>query len=335
MRRTFARVVVDTPARNSQGVATDLALRDVRGSGEVMRTIDLKRCTKCGEEKPLTGFHRQSASKDGYCGWCKVCKSELRKRWYREHEDEMREYSRNYYRENPDKVKETNLKYQSEHAEQIKARRKKYTAVHSEEKRQYDRQRYTSSTEADREKRLASQRKYRAAHPDKKKESARRYRAVNAEKIRLSNRRYREKTINERREYNKKYADEHPENRRAAVLRRRARKVGLPDQFTEFDIKRALDYWHGCCAVCGRPLRDLFGEVTPHLDHWIAVSDPRSDNPGTVVTNMVPLCSPCNFTKNARDPIEWLIREYGKRKANQIANRIETFFEWVKETRYE
>lgn len=33
-----------------------------------------KRCTRCGEEKPLEGFHHKSTSKDGHDNRCKECR---------------------------------------------------------------------------------------------------------------------------------------------------------------------------------------------------------------------------------------------------------------------
>ena len=32
-----------------------------------------KRCTKCGETKPLSGFHRNRRAADGHHYWCKPC----------------------------------------------------------------------------------------------------------------------------------------------------------------------------------------------------------------------------------------------------------------------
>ncbi len=74
------------------------------------------------------------------------------------------------------------------------------------------------------------------------------------------------------------------------------------------------------------------------MDHWIAISDLRPDNPGTVATNMIPLChgiSGCNNKKQNKDPIEWMRQEYGTRKAKPIIARIEAYFEWVREQREE
>lgn len=38
-----------------------------------METIPTKRCSKCGEEKPLTDFGGNRTSKDGKQYWCKAC----------------------------------------------------------------------------------------------------------------------------------------------------------------------------------------------------------------------------------------------------------------------
>ncbi|MDQ7034342.1 MAG: hypothetical protein Q9P01_05755 [Anaerolineae bacterium] len=56
----------------------------------------------------------------------------------------------------------------------------------------------------------------------------------------------------------------------------------------------------------------------------------NTDCPGTVVENMICLCSSCNLSKNATLPDEWLNRKYGKRKAKQILERIEDYFDWVR-----
>lgn len=33
----------------------------------------MKACTKCGELKPLTDFHRNRNEKDGHAFWCRAC----------------------------------------------------------------------------------------------------------------------------------------------------------------------------------------------------------------------------------------------------------------------
>jgi hypothetical protein len=106
-----------------------------------------------------------------------------------------------------------------------------------------------------------------------------------------------------------------------------SRKAELPANFKPIDWQRALNYFNGCCAVCDRQLNDLLGDYPAQADHWIPMSNP--DCPGTVPTNIVPLCGQrggCNQLKGTKHPREWLIERYGKRRALQILDRIDTYF---------
>lgn len=47
-----------------------------------MEELRTKKCAKCGCEKPITLFHRKSASPDGLQGWCKSCQSESNRKRY-------------------------------------------------------------------------------------------------------------------------------------------------------------------------------------------------------------------------------------------------------------
>ncbi len=135
----------------------------------------------------------------------------------------------------------------------------------------------------------------------------------------------------------KQWKQRHPHKVAEMKRRRRSLKSFLPHDFTPEDEARALNFWNGYCAVCGRPLNDLFGEHQQAMDHWIALSDPRPGNPGSVVTNMLPLChgiNGCNNKKGSLDPIEWLEREFGKHKSREILGRIEAYFEWAAEQKY-
>jgi len=48
---------------------------------------DIKRCTKCGETKPLEEFHRQKDGPDGRESICKVCKRDRQNEHYRKNKD--------------------------------------------------------------------------------------------------------------------------------------------------------------------------------------------------------------------------------------------------------
>jgi hypothetical protein len=61
---------------------------------------DLKRCTKCGQEKPLAAFSRNRRSrKDGRASWCKACV----RRWQQDNAEHMADYHRRWQKADPAK----------------------------------------------------------------------------------------------------------------------------------------------------------------------------------------------------------------------------------------
>jgi len=136
-----------------------------------------------------------------------------------------------------------------------------------------------------------------------------------------------------KREYQRKYQSNPAvrERHRANDQNYRARRLALPEAFSGHDWKHCIEYWHGCCATCGTQLRDLFGNIEPHADHWIPLSYKGSDNPGSVPENMICLCNSCNHSKKNTMPETWLIKRFGKRKAAEILKRIEVYFTWIRQ----
>lgn len=57
-----------------------------------------------------------------------------------------------------------------------------------------------------------------------------------------------------------------------------------------------LDKYHGKCARCGKPLT----VKTAHMDHIVPFSDDSEDG-GTTIENLQPLCAPCNLKKGNRE----------------------------------
>lgn len=143
-----------------------------------------------------------------------------------------------------------------------------------------------------------------------------------ADRVKEQKRRYREANRAKCNTATAKSRKANPSIRVAEKQRRRAVERALPSAFTQADWQHVLDYFGNCCAVCGRP-RGLWHTLA--ADHWI----PLNKGGPTVPTNIVPLChgaDGCNNTKAGSDPIEWLISKFGKRRAKQIAKRIEEYF---------
>lgn len=126
-------------------------------------------------------------------------------------------------------------------------------------------------------------------------------------------------------EYNRKWNKTNKERRAVYSSRRRARERALPDTYTNNDWQHALDYFDGMCAVCGRPA-GLYHTLA--MDHWIPITS--DDCPGTIPSNMIPLChgdGGCNNSKHKRDAVEWLTATHGKRRAKAIVARIDAYIQ--------
>jgi hypothetical protein len=264
------------------------------------REGDKKRCTKCNRMLPLDEFPQNPNMTDGHLHQCKFCVSEASRDYREKNIEKIKEKKRKYYWANREKIRVQQNTKRAEKPEFYRERDRKWRSAHHEQVLEHKRQDYQKH----KEKRTTANKRWFSANTEHAKEKRRIWKK------------------------------EHPDMVRENNIRRRAQKVNLPFAFTAEDETRALEYFNGCCAVCGRPLWDLFGERKLAFDHWIAINDPRPDNPGTVPWNMVPLChgiDGCNTKKHDTDPPVWLNREFGKRKATQIIERIETFFDWVKD----
>jgi len=64
----------------------------------------VKRCSKCGESKPLEEFYKASTSKDGRRGDCKTCFSKRSAEWYVKNRDHVIDRVKRWQAENPDRV---------------------------------------------------------------------------------------------------------------------------------------------------------------------------------------------------------------------------------------
>lgn len=197
---------------------------------------------------------------------------------------------------------------------------------------EYDRQRHTVNREQDNER----CRQYNAKNKEALAEYALQYRDEHRDDLRERHRQYRTQNRNALSKYFREWKDKNPdyfsrynaENTdvvRAYQSRRRARVRGFPHEFGASDWQYAVDYFGGCCAVCGRQ-PGLWHTLA--ADHWIAVTSP--DCPGTVPWNIVPLChgnNGCNNSKHAQNAHEWLIERFGGKKGRAIEQRIKSYLD--------
>ena len=80
----------------------------------------VKVCTKCGIEKDVSEFNKNSRAKDGLFSWCRSCANAQSRKWYHENWVHSLETTKLYQQKNPDKV----TQYRLQHREQILQRNK-------------------------------------------------------------------------------------------------------------------------------------------------------------------------------------------------------------------
>ncbi|HEX2907279.1 MAG TPA: hypothetical protein VHO69_10495 [Phototrophicaceae bacterium] len=252
-----------------------------------------KRCKACGQIFPATSeyFKKEQRNKDGIAAICKTCATAYTKDYYQDNIEQVKAYNRQRYHANRDYNRQKTREWYQANKTYHRQKCKEWYEQNRESVREWNKQYYL----ANREQAIEKRRQWR-------KDNNERYRAYNAD-----------------------WFERNPEKARAIRtahdVRRRARKRALPNTFKPQDWLDCLEYWGHQCAICGST-----GKL--NADHWIPL---YSENcPGTVVDNMLVLCGHCNFTKNRRDPIKWLIEKLGEDAAAQKLAEIETYFEFVK-----
>ena len=98
------------------------------------------------------------------------------------------------------------------------------------------------------------------------------------------------------REYQRKYRQkpEVKERNRAHKHKRRAKAAKLVHDLTAYEWEETLVGTEHKCVYCGAPWE--------HQDHFV----PLSKGGGYTALNMVPSCASCNFSKNNKDPFEFI-----------------------------
>ncbi len=117
-----------------------------------------KKCKKCNSEKELCEFRTRKDNKSGYGNNCKICESEINKKYrennkeqiklkndeflennkdyfkirYESNKDKILEQSKEYYLKNKDKILDYNKIYRKENKDKIKERQKNWYTENKE-----------------------------------------------------------------------------------------------------------------------------------------------------------------------------------------------------------
>jgi len=88
----------------------------------------MKKCSKCGELKEFSEFHKSRNHKDGHKPRCKICRNITNKK----HREENPEYYKKWRDGNKDYVKDYNDKYREENKEVLDKKKKEYVEANKE-----------------------------------------------------------------------------------------------------------------------------------------------------------------------------------------------------------
>lgn len=61
--------------------------------------METKKCSTCGEVKPINEFYKQRDSKDGLHSRCKCCKNKKQKEYCKKHFKKIKEYNKKWKKE--------------------------------------------------------------------------------------------------------------------------------------------------------------------------------------------------------------------------------------------
>ena len=271
----------------------------------------LKRCSKCGEEKPATAeyFYKVKDSKDGLIRECKICRKEYKKQYRQENADKIKENNKQYYTENEDKMKQ----YREENADKRSEYRKQYYKEHAEREKECAKQYREENADKvkgwwakyyieNEDERKEYNKQYRKENIDKireqHKESNKQYYIENEDKIKEYKKQYRQENTSEIEEYMKQYrkGNRLTLNRNNHIYR--ARKKALPATLTTQQWQQIKKSFDNRCAYCGKKKKLA-------QEHFI----PLSKGGGYTHNNIIPACKSCNSSKGAKDFFDWFPKQ--------------------------
>jgi hypothetical protein len=82
--------------------------------------IEVKKCIKCKEFKPLISFSKDKSRKDGLTNYCKICKNSLDKKWIKNNPESNKQSRKKYYINNKDTILDKAKNYNQNNKEKRK-----------------------------------------------------------------------------------------------------------------------------------------------------------------------------------------------------------------------
>ena len=252
----------------------------------------MKKCSKCGEEFPLTSdyFKKRKDSKDGFRGECNSCKAESRKQYFLKNKESIAVKSKEYRKQNRTVINE-----------QIRVWHSKNKVTQAEKRKLY----YQENRETlDENNKL-----WRKENKLARSEHCKKYYESNKATICEKGRARYQNNGPEYAEYKKEYRQGHLELCCMYSQRRRARRRLLPATLTVEQWEQIKKDFDGKCAYCGE-------ELPLEQEHFL----PLTKGGEYTVDNIIPACRSCNCSKGVKLPNDWYpsFKHYSKKRENKI-----------------
>lgn len=291
--------------------------------------VDAKACTKCGEVKPLSDYHKQKACLGGRTSQCKYC---VRKKQYEsrygkgcyvpvESVQKTVQLSKVVIKGESFNAKPCNKCNEIKVLEDFRNDKKglagkgqtckvcqdamveTYRKNNPEKAKKWGREWARKKRSTDPEFRLKcieANRKHYHKYKEKYAERYKEYYEENKEYHLERRRKYYYENWEQSREINKQWFKDNPERAQVIGMRRRTREALLPDEITPEEVE-GIKLFFGGCALTGET-EDI------HLDHVIPLATGRI---GAVYGNIIPLKSSLNESKRDKNIFEWFEQTKG------------------------
>jgi hypothetical protein len=137
----------------------------------------LKKCSKCGAEKPLGEFNKNKNAKDGARSQCRECTKIVSRRRYADDPEKVLKSTRKWQEANPEKCVELRRQWRRDNPEKCLEMGRKWRKANAEKCKEFSRKWRAANPEKVRE----SDRKRRESNPKKHQENFRRWKEANPE----------------------------------------------------------------------------------------------------------------------------------------------------------
>lgn len=259
-----------------------------------------KRCTRCGDEKPLSEFHKSAATLDGFVPKCKACVRAYQVEWRATHADEIKTKEDARNQTETRRLQQNASARKRYHRNDNAAKRQAETEQHRMERQQARAAQLADPAYQEARRRKLRERKKSAQYlAYRRKRRAERYQDpayrdhVNADQ-RARHPRYPHLQQRNLEKHRERYAND-PAYRKAynarvnvANHKRRARIQSSGSHTDQEWIELCAKYDHRCLCC---------GEAKPLTKDHVLPLSLGGDN---TIQNLQPLCLACNLRKHAK-----------------------------------